>query len=326
TSLYLPLHPSLPLQHHRVARHTGESNQDENERRNDVMNEGMSKEMNEAMKNNREPIPDLSSVVRACADIDDVVKYYWGYPYQLGRQVIVPEMMAKGMFRPGDAVADIGCGEAGVLEAFVQAGAVKALGTDIADYRLDKARIIADLLGIPLTLSKHDILFSEPKDEWRNAYDLVLLRDVIEHLDDATLALSNIRKILAPGGRVHVTFPPYSSPFGGHQQLLENVWGVFPYLHMLPKALFARIARTGKQAANAEEVERLASIRFSAKKMLKAARDAGYEVVDEEYYLLRPVFKMKFGLPTIRITALKRLPFVRSLFSLEAAYVLRLPS
>ncbi|MFM8472526.1 MAG: hypothetical protein ACKOBV_03255, partial [Candidatus Kapaibacterium sp.] len=62
----------------------------------------MNEVLNETMKNNREPIPDLSSVVRACADIDDVVKYYWDYPYQLGRQVIVPEMMAKGMFRPGD--------------------------------------------------------------------------------------------------------------------------------------------------------------------------------------------------------------------------------
>lgn len=271
-------------------------------------------------------IPDLAPVVQASTELDDVVKYYWNYPYQLGRQVIVPELIRKGVFRSGDAVADIGCGEAGVLEAFVQAGAVNALGTDIVEYRLGKAQEIADLLHIPLTLSKHDILFSEPKDEWRNAYQLVLLRDVIEHLDDATLALKNIRKILAPGGCIHITFPPYSSPFGGHQQLLENAWGVFPYLHMLPKALFVKIARTGKQEANAVEVERLATIRFSAQKMLKAARDAGYEVIDEEYYLLRPVFKMKFGLPAIRITALKRLPFIKSLFSLEAAYVLRLPS
>ena len=278
------------------------------------------------MGHNQANIPDLSAAVQSAPELPDYAKYYWNYPYQLGRQVLVPEMMERGFFKPGDAVADIGCGEAGVLEAFVQAGAGEALGTDISEIRLEFAERIAKILGIDLVLSKHDILFTEPKDEWRTSFNLVLLRDVIEHLDDATLALTNIKKILAPGGFVHVTFPPYSSPFGGHQQLLENIWGAIPYLHMLPKKLFVRIAGTAKQAPNAEEVERLASIRFSAQKMLKAAADAGYEVVGEEYFLLRPVFKMKFGLPTIRITALKNLPFVKSLLSLEAAYVLQLPN
>ena len=279
-----------------------------------------------SMKENTAIVTDLSPVVTASPDLEDFVKYYWNYPYQLGRQVIVPELRRKGVFHDGDTVADIGCGEAGVLESFVQAGAGTALGTDISEFRLEQAKRISDILGLELELSKHDILFSAPKKEWEHAFNLVLLRDVIEHLDDATLALKNIRNILRPGGYVHVTFPPYNSPFGGHQQLLENFWGVFPYLHLLPRGVFTRIARTAKQQANAEEVERLASIRFSAKKMLKAARDAGYEVVDEEYYLLRPVFKMKFGLPTIRITSLKNLPLIKSLFSLEAAYILRLPS
>ena len=258
--------------------------------------------------------------------IQDFVKYYWNYPYQLARQVLVPQMIRHGAFRAGDAVADIGCGEAGVLQAFVQAGATRALGTDIAEFRLEKAAQISALIGVPITVSKHDILFSEPPDEWRHSYNLVLVRDVIEHLDDATLALQNITKILAPGGHVHVTFPPYNSPFGGHQQLLENGWGKIPYLHMLPRTIFKRIIAGGKQQANIEEVDRLTSIRFSARKMLKAAKAAGYEIVHEEYYLLRPVFKMKFGLPTIRITPLKFLPFVKSLFSLEAAYILRLPA
>ncbi|MBL7997686.1 MAG: class I SAM-dependent methyltransferase [Candidatus Kapabacteria bacterium] len=251
-------------------------------------------------------------------------RYYWGYQYLLARDVIVPELMQRGAFKAGDAVAEIGCGEAGVLDAFVERGAVHGLGTDIAPYRLSIARKVADTLGIDITVSEHDILFSEPLPEWRNRYQLAILRDVIEHLDDATLALKNIRNILAPGGWLYVTFPPYNSPYGGHQHLLHNSWGKIPYMHLLPEPLFKPMISTSTSAIDIEEVQRLRNIRLSASKFMQAARDAGYSIEHEEYYLFRPVFKLKFGLPTIRLTALKSLPLVKSVFSLEAAYLLRM--
>lgn len=269
---------------------------------------------------------DNYTLIQQSPDFQPHEKYYWGYQYLLSRDVIVPELTQRGVFRAGDSVAEIGCGEAGVLDAFVEAGATNAIGTDIVPYRLDLGRKIAARLGLAMDLSEHDILFSSPPDAWRNAYNLVILRDVIEHLDDATLALKNIRSIMKPNGWLYVTFPPYNSPYGGHQQLLENGWGKIPYVHLLPGALFNPMIRAGKQQANVEEVSRLRNIRLSAKKFTKAAQDAGYVVRHEDYYLLRPVFKMKFGLPAIKITALKSLPLVKSAFSLEAAYLLQMKS
>ncbi len=270
--------------------------------------------------------PNLVDKIRQSPQFKENEKYYWGYQYLLSREVIVPEMKQRGAFHAGDRVAEIGCGEAGVLHAFIQEGATHALGTDIATFRLEIGRRIADELGLDITLSEHDILFGAPREEWRNAYQLVLLRDVIEHLDDAGVALKNIRNILAPGGYLYVTFPPYNSPYGGHQHLLNNFWGKFPYVHLLPRKLFLMLTKSGDHPLNIHEVDRLNQIRLSVKKFLKEVREAGYEVVDEQYYLFRPVFKMKFGLPTIRLTALKSLPFIKSVFSLEAAYLLRLPA
>ncbi len=269
---------------------------------------------------------DLRSIIQHSPEFAAHEKYYWGYQYQLSRDVLVPELIERGAFHPGDSVAEIGCGEAGVLHAFIQAGATKALGTDIATFRLEIGEKLKKILNLDLTLSEHDILFGPPKEEWRKAYDLVLLRDVIEHLDDAGLALKNIRNILKPGGWLFVTFPPYSSPYGGHQHLLKNFWGKFPYIHLLPKSIFLKMIQSGDHPRNIEEVARLKEIRLSANAFLKAAQEAGYEIVREDYYLLRPVFKMKFGLPAIRISALKKLPFVKSFFSLEAAILLRLPA
>jgi SAM-dependent methyltransferase len=250
-------------------------------------------------------------------------KHYWGYQYRLGVETLVPYLTRIGAFAAGRSVAEIGCAEAGVLLAFMEAGATNALGTDLATNRLQSGHKIADGLGLHPTLSTHDVLFDEPLPEWRNAYDLVILRDVIEHLDDAELALANIQKLLKPGGSVFVEFPPYNSPFGGHQHLLRNVWGNIPYVHLLPQPLFDRMTASGWHSLDIDEVRRLHRIRLSPRKFLAAAASAGYSVVREQYYLLRPVFKMKFGLPTIPLTSLKFLPGVKEVLSLEANYVLR---
>jgi SAM-dependent methyltransferase len=251
-------------------------------------------------------------------------KHYWGYQYRLGAEVLVPYLRERGVFQQGTRVAEIGCAEAGVLMAFVEAGAgAGALGTDIEQHRLANGRIIAEAAGIPLTLSTHDVLFDEPLPEWRNAFDLVILRDVIEHLDDTYLALKNIQKLLKPHGYLFVEFPPYNSPFGGHQHLLRNTFGKFPYAHLLPKPLFNRMLHTGWHDVDIAEVRRLHSIRLSPAKFKRAAREAAYSLVHEQYFLLRPVFKMKFGLPTIPLTGIKWMPGVKEMLSLEANYILQ---
>ena len=250
-------------------------------------------------------------------------KHYWGYQYRLGREVLVPYLRERGVFREGMRVAEIGCAEAGVLMAFVEAGGREVVGTDIEAHRLANGRIIAEAAGIPLTLSTHDVLFDEPLPEWQHAFDLVILRDVIEHLDDTFLALNNIQKLLKPHGCVFVEFPPYNSPFGGHQHLLRNRVGNIPYTHLLPMPLFRRMTASGWHEVDISEVRRLRQIRLSPAKFKAAATKAAYNLLHEQYFLFRPVFKMKFGLPTIPLTPLKWLPGVKEVLSLEANYILQ---
>jgi SAM-dependent methyltransferase len=270
---------------------------------------------------------DLYPIIKASPIIPSHDRYYWGYQYRLARTTLVPQLVADGGFRAGFAVAEIGCAEGGVLAAFVQAGASKALGTDIEQHRLDGGARIAALckehLAVPLEFSAHDVLFDEPLADWRSAFDLVILRDVLEHLNDPVLALRNIKKLLKPNGYVFVEFPPYTSPFGGHQHLLQNTWGKLPYMHLLPDALFQPMTNSGLHPANIEEVRRLRHVRLTPHKFLNASREAGYTLLHERYYLLRPVFKMKFGLPTVPLTSVKWLPGVKSVLSLEANYLLR---
>ncbi len=267
----------------------------------------------------------LEELVRQDSDIDAASQYYWGYQFRLGREVLVPFLQRHGVFAPGMDVAEIGCAEAGVLLAFLVAGARTGLGTDIAATRLLTARRIAHRAGLKGEFVLHDILHDPIPEQWQHRYDLVLLRDVLEHLDNPTEALRRIRMLLRPGGAVLVTFPPYRSPYGGHQHLLHTIWGRLPYIQLLPDWLFERLIASG-QEPDRTEVRRLRRIRLSLPDIPPIARAAGYTIVAEEHYLLRPVFRWKYALPLppIRITRwARRFPRLAQYICMEAGYILR---
>ena len=146
------------------------------------------------------------------SSIDPVVVYYWGYMYDLSNDYMLDYLERQGISFPETRVIEIGAAEGGNLCAMAQRGALELVGTDIAEERLRSARKIARILELPITYTSNDIIYQEQPEEWVGHFDLALLRDVIEHLDDAEIALRNIGKLLRPGGTLYVTFPPGTPP------------------------------------------------------------------------------------------------------------------
>ena len=265
---------------------------------------------------------DFQKKIMMSESITDNTKYYWGYQFNLAKDYLVDYLKKINAFKKSDKIIEIGCGEGGVLDAFVLAGASNALGTDIVEQRLERAREICKIGEIHIEFVNHDVINEEPLNNWLDTYNLGFLRDVIEHLDDTYTALSNIKKIIKSGGYLFVTFPPYYYPFGGHQHTLGNFWGKIPYIHILPDFVFHRLIKSGRDC-DIDEVKRLQSIKLTTKKFEDAASKAGYVIAHSDFYLLRPVFKMKFGLPSIKLTFLKKFPLIKRFFILEAAYLLK---
>jgi len=252
---------------------------------------------------------------------------YWAFQYQLGRQVIVPALRRRGAFQPGYTVAEIGSGEGGVLMAFIAEGATAALGTDIDSPRLMLGRQIATALNWPVTFVEHNILTDSIPEAWHGRYDLVLLRDTLEHLESPETALLQIARLLRPGGYLYISFPPYYSPFGGHQHLLRTFWGKLPYMHLLPNPLFQRLTARGQEPGRSE-VRRLRHIRLSFRRFLRAVQVTGYRVLFQEHYLLRPAFRFRLGLPlpVIMLTwPCRQLPELFQFICTEASYLLQWP-
>lgn len=264
----------------------------------------------------------IDKIIEQSKEIPENYKYYWQYQYKLAFEFIVPYAISNNIFEKGDSVMEIGSAEGGVLAAFVKANSGDAICTDIAQNRLDMGKTIAKITNLNIKFHYHDILKSKIPTEWENKFDLIILRDVIEHLYDTYDSLSKILPMLKSGGFLFVTFPPYHSPYGGHQHTVGNKFGKLPYIHLLPNPIFQKLISSGRQN-DIEEVKRLQEIRLTPKKFEIAAIEAGYKIYKKDFYLLRPVFKMKFGLPAIKLTSISAIPLVKSFFSLEASYILQ---
>lgn len=254
--------------------------------------------------------------------IETFYSYYWEYQYKLGKNYIVPLYKKWGLFVVGMNVCEIGSAEGGVIFAFAEEGANYCLATDIAENRLVAGAKIASQMGQNIVFKRHDILAEQIPQEWKGKFDIVLLRDVIEHLDAPDVALTNIRELLRPNGTVFITFPPYFSPFGGHQHLLQNFWGKIPYIHWLPEKFFYRLIQTGRRP-DVEEVARLKRNKFSVGKFLSAVEKSGLKLYVKKYFILRPVYKIKFGLPTIPLSKLFCNSFTTNVLATEGMYILQ---
>jgi SAM-dependent methyltransferase len=252
-------------------------------------------------------------------------QYYFGYQYGLGVQYIAPYLLKRDVKLVGASICEIGCGEGGVLAALADEGAQYSLGIDIRQEAIDRAKHIFQILAINSDFHIHDITSSETPGAWRERFDFVTLRDVIEHLDDTEKSLRHVMDFLKPGGHLYIVFPPYYSPYGAHQHALKNFWGKFPFIQFLPDVLFNGMIKSGVDL-DVEEVTRLREIRMTVGKFRAAAKSVGLELIEEELYFLRPVFKMKFGINPLRANLLKRIPILREIVSLEAAYLLRKPA
>ena len=166
--------------------------------------------------------------------------------------------------RAGDRALDLGCGTGDFTAALARAGAA-AVGVDVAEGALARAR--ARHLGLDFRL----VPIEGPLPFDDNTFDLVWASEVFELVADTAQWLSEVRRVLAPAGRLLVTTPShgrlrvavsgvarFSEPLGDHLHLytkgsLQTLLGEFGFaqIHvqavegppLLRRSLYARAVR-----------------------------------------------------------------------------------
>jgi len=256
---------------------------------------------------------------------EDWETYYRRYQSTLAREYLIPEFAGWGVDPAGKRVLEVGCGNGGCGAEFARHGA-RVVMMDV-DERLVRLAIEHNAReGVAADARAGDALDEDAPFWGLGPFDIVLFRDVMEHVASPAAALGIVRRHLAPGGVVLVVFPPYYSPYGGHQQILPRKkilavpYNKLPYLQWLPRRIFLGLVR-GDAPSNAE-VARLNGIRLTIRKFEREAGAAGFVVRGKRLYLSRPSFALRYGLPVVPAGFLGRVPLLAEALVTAAHYLL----
>ena len=228
---------------------------------------------------------------------------------------VLPFIKQTKPIAAGTSVMEVGCGEGGVLLPFVRRGAL-CLGVDMDAPRIELAQ---DLLRNEIADGKISCICKNIYDEdfkakYTGYFDIIILKDVIEHIHDQEAFIPYLKTLLKPEGQIFFGFPPWYMPFGGHQQIAESkLASKLPWYHLMPVPLYKAFLRMAGETK--EHIAHLLEIKetgITIERFERIVRRSGLKVLRKQHYLVNPIYKYKFGLkPRKQWKVISALPYFR---------------
>ena len=245
----------------------------------------------------------------------DREKYFKEQSYTTEKYVI-PFIHESLVLSPDLNIAEIGCGEGGNLKPFLDIGC-KITGIDLAENKISNAYkfFIDHPKKNNLTLIAEDIYKVNP-DELL-PFDLVMLRDTLEHIHDQNSFLGYLKKFIKPTGKIYIAFPPWRMPFGGHQQMCENRFlSKMPYFHILPNFLYTGILKLfGEKESKIKALLEIKETGISISGFKRILKERKYQIDKETFYLINPNYEIKFKSKPRILPEVLNIPFIREFFT-----------
>jgi SAM-dependent methyltransferase len=128
------------------------------------------------------------------------------------RRRVVQALLERAELGASPRILDAGCGTGRNLVEYATLGEVE--GVDFSADAVEFCRL-RGLNGV-----RQAALEALPFESDR--FDLIVATDVVEHLDDDRLALAELRRVAAPGGRLVLTVPAYTWLWSQHDESLHH--------------------------------------------------------------------------------------------------------
>ncbi len=213
-------------------------------------------------------------------------------------------------------ILEVGCAEGGFLDVLFEKN-VPARGLELSEARVN----IAKAQNPKLDIMVGDITDAGIVDAIADTFDLVVMRDTIEHIPNRTAAFGNISRLLKKQGHLYVTFPPRFSGFAGHQQNAKSIFRFIPYLQLLPAAVIKTVGKMlNERPKMIEEIILNYRVGLTIGAFERYYSAFNFHPVVKELFLVRPTYKLRFDL------APKRIPNIwgiREFAALGCEYLLR---
>jgi SAM-dependent methyltransferase len=216
----------------------------------------------------------------------------------------------------GTTVLEIGCAEGGVLKPFVDRGC-QCVGVDLDPPRVEMAKdfLAADVAAGKIEFICQNVYDADFLQRFKGHFDLLILKDSIEHIPEQEKFIPYITQFLKQGGQIFFGFPPWYMPFGGHQQVLQGkLASKLPYYHILPRALYKGLLKLmGEEDAWIQNMMEVYDTRISIERFERIIRKSGLKTYNKRHYLINPIYKYKFGLePREQWGPITHIPFFRN--------------
>lgn len=250
-------------------------------------------------------------------------KRYFEIQVLNAEEYVIPFIEERFKIDPEMRVLEIGCGEGGVLKAFINKGCT-GVGVEFDEPRIENAKLFMpdEVSSGKIRFVTKDIYKVDIEKDLNGLFDVIVLKDVIEHIHDQPKLIGWMKNFLNPNGIIFFGFPPWYMPFGGHQQMCHSKLGKLPYIHLLPGGMYRWLLKIKK-----EPVEALMEVRetgISIERFEKICKTEGYGILNKRHYFLNPIYKWKFGWkPRKQLAIIKAIPFIRNFFTTCVYYILK---
>lgn len=127
-----------------------------------------------------------------------------------GRKRIVAHMIESLHLPPGAHLLDAGCGTGGNLQLLARYGSVTGLEYDENAIRLARTRGVGEI---------RQAAFPDKIPLNGETFDLVVLLDVLEHIEEDVATLRALGGLLGPDGKLLLTVPAFPFLWSKHDEL-----------------------------------------------------------------------------------------------------------
>ena len=232
-------------------------------------------------------------------------------------QYVIPYVEEVMKVDATSRVLEIGCGEGGNLMPFVERDC-EVVGIDLNCPQIERAKqyIKEEKPAARATLICEDIYKIKPEELGK--FDLIFMRDVIEHIHNQEKFMPFLAKFIKPNGKIFFGFPPWRMPFGGHQQICRSkLLSKLPWHHLLPMPLYKGLLKSfGEPSKTIEDLVEIKETGISIRRFEKIVSTSGYDYDKKDLYFINPNYKIKFGLTPRKLSALiKHIPYIRDFFT-----------